>query len=262
LSRIIGILSGKGGVGKTTFASNLGIALNRLGKKTVIVDCNITNPHLSHYLGVKNYATTLNDVLKGKTNVKDAPLSYNNIFFIPASENLSDIIKVDIQNLKKCVHKLSEDKEFDFILLDSAPGIGREALSVLKACNEIIFVTTPVIPNILDITRCGEVANKLGHNKFHIVLNMIRQKDYELKIQDSEFVFTMPILGYIPFDENVMDSTAVGIPMLWYKPDSVVSNSFMDMASNLAGVQAQIVTTKQESFIGKIFSTIRGLIPI
>ena len=64
LTKIIGIISGKGGVGKTTFSANLAIALSNFGKRVVVVDCNITTPHLAYYLGAKNYSITLNNVLK------------------------------------------------------------------------------------------------------------------------------------------------------------------------------------------------------
>jgi len=61
-TRVIGVISGKGGVGKTTFSANLGIALSTFGEKTLIVDCNVTTPHLRYYLGVKDFSTTLNNV--------------------------------------------------------------------------------------------------------------------------------------------------------------------------------------------------------
>lgn len=237
MARIIGIVSGKGGVGKTTFATNLGIALSGFGKRVVVVDCNITTPHLAYYLGAKNYSITLNDVLRKDVDVKFAPMDKDGVMFIPGSENLNDIAKVEIDDLKKYVEKLSANNVYDYIVLDSAPGLGREAIATLKACNEIIFVTTPTIPNIMDVTRCAEVANKLGHKRFSIVLNMVRGKEFELRIEDAQKIFGTPVLGMIPFDENVMDSTAQGIPYLWYKTNSRTSEHFMSIAANLIGIE-------------------------
>jgi len=237
LPRIIGIVSGKGGVGKTTFATNLGIALSNFGKRVVVVDCNITTPHLAYYLGAKNYSITLNDVLKKDVDVKFAPMDKDGVLFIPCSEDLNDIARVDIDDLKKYVERLSANNDYDYIVLDSAPGLGREAVATLKACNEIIFVTTPTIPNIMDVTRCAEVANKLGHKRFNIVLNMVRGKEFELRIEDAQKIFGAPVLGMIPFDMNVMDSTAQGVPFLWYKTKSRTSDYFMNIAANLIGVE-------------------------
>ncbi len=235
-TRVIGIISGKGGVGKTTFSANLAIALNALGKKVVVVDCNVTTPHLSYYLGVKSFSTTINNVFAGDVDVRFAPLDQNGVMFIPASERFVDLKKVDMRNLKSIIMRLAKKENFDFIILDSAPGIGREAVAVLQACNEIIFVTNPTVPNVMDIVRCNEVARMLGHKNFSMVFNMVRGKDYELTAEKAEELFGMPVLGVVPFDQNIMDSTAEGVPIMWYKPKSPSCKSFLYIAMELAGI--------------------------
>lgn len=237
MTRIIGVVSGKGGVGKTTFAANLGISLSNFGKRVVVIDCNITAPHLAYYLGAKNYSITLNDVLKGNVDVNFAPMDKNGVMFIPCSEDIEDLMRIDFDSLKRHVRKLAEDGNFDYVVLDSAPGLGREAISTLKACDEIIFVTTPTIPTIMDMTRCAEAAGKLGHKRFSIVLNMVRGRPFELRIEDAQNLFGIPLIGAIPFDENIMDSTAQGIPFLWYRGNSRTSKYFMNIAANLLGIE-------------------------
>ena len=237
LTKIIGIISGKGGVGKTTFAANLAIALSNHGKRVVVVDCNITTPHLAYYLGAKNYSITLNNIFRNEVDVRFAPLCSEDVMFIPASEDLNDLRKVDINELRNYMKKLAKDGDYDYIILDSAPGLGREAVSVLEACEEIVFVTTPAIPNLADVTRVAEVASQMGHSKFHIVLNMVRNKPFELKIQGANGFFKAPILGTVPFDEDVMDSTSQGIPIFWYKPNSCVCDHYMEIAANLIGIR-------------------------
>ena len=236
LTRVVGVISGKGGVGKTTFSINLAIALSRLGKRVVVVDCNISTPHLAYYIGAGNYSATLNNVFRDEVDIKFVPVEREGVMFIPASDELRDLIKVDISELKRHISRLSNDAFYDFIILDSAPGLGREALSVFQACNEIIFVTTPTIPTLTDMTRCAEVASQIGHKKFYMVLNMIRNKQYELSALDATNMFRSPILGTIPFDETIMDSTSLGIPYLSYKPDSKISDNYMQIAANLAGI--------------------------
>jgi len=237
LSRVIGVISGKGGVGKTTFSINLALALRRLGKRVVVVDCNISTPHLAYYLGVDHYSVTLNNVFRDEVDVKFVPIEREGVMFIPASEELRDLIRVDVTHLKTHISRLSNDSFYDYIILDSAPGLGREALSVFRACNEIIFLTTPTIPTLTDITRCAEVASQIGHKKFYMVLNMIRNKKYELSALDATNMFRSPILGTIPFDETVMDSTSLGTPYLIFNPNSKVSESYMQIAANLAGIR-------------------------
>jgi len=253
MTRVIGIVSGKGGVGKTTFSINLGIALRKFGKKVVVVDCNVSTPHLAYYLGVENYSVTLNAIFKDEVDVKFAPIESGGVMFIPASEELEDIFNINIASLKSHISKLCNGEVFDYIILDSAPGLGLEAISVLQACNEIIFVTNPTIPTLIDVTRCAELASRIGHSNFQVVLNMVRNKNYELKAIQAKNLFKTRIIGTIPFDETVMDSTALGIPMMWYKPESKVSDSYMQIASRLVGVQY-----KKPSTLEKIANKLKG----
>jgi septum site-determining protein MinD len=253
-TRIIGIVSGKGGVGKTTFSANLSIALNALDKKVVVIDCNVTTPHLSYYLGVKNFSTTINNVFSGDVDVAFAPL-----------EQFGDLKKVDMRDLRKIVHRLARKGDYDFIILDSAPGLGREAIGVLHACNEIIFLTNPTAPNIRDVVRCNEVARMLGHKRFSMVLNMMRGKDHELTPERAEELFGMPVLGVIPFDENIMDSTAEGVPIMWHKPKSPSCNSFLYIAARLSGINLSNLAgeeDEEEEDLDEEELEERGIIPI
>jgi septum site-determining protein MinD len=72
MSRLIAVISGKGGVGKTTTAINLGTALNKFGKDVIIVDANLTTPNVGLHLGAPIVPVNLNHVLLGKAKVADA----------------------------------------------------------------------------------------------------------------------------------------------------------------------------------------------
>jgi len=254
MTRVIGIVSGKGGVGKTTFSVNLGLALRCLDKKVLLIDCNITTPHLAYYLGAEDYFITLNNIFRGDVDEKFAPSAHDGIAFIPASEELRDIIKIDFDKLVTHVNKISKSGVFDFIILDSAPGLGKEGTSVLRAADEILFVTDPTIPNITDIVRCYEYLSMVRTKKVSIVFNKVREKDFELKFKDAESFFEAPVLGAIPFDENIMDSTAQGIPFLNYMPNSPTARNFICVAANLIGIPYE---SKPSSRIKKILGKLK-----
>ena len=254
MSRIIGIISGKGGVGKTTFSANLALALSRLNKKVLLIDCNVTTPHMAYYLGAKYFSSTINEVLKGNMDIKHAPSFFNNILFIPASENMEDLINMDISKLDKHINKLIKDTYYDYILLDSAPGLGKEAVSVIKASKEIIFVTTPTIPNLVDVTKCAEVANRIGIKDFNVILNMVRSSEFELKPQEINNMLNFPLLGIIPFDKKVMDSTAKGVPILLDYSRSHIEHKYMEIAATLTGAQYN-----GYSLFHKVKNKLRGL---
>jgi len=240
MTRIVGISSGKGGVGKTTVAANLAIALSSFGKKVIAVDCNVSTPHLTYYLGAYKYDTTINDVLRGKAEITDALYQHNGVMFVFASLELEDLVSVDVLKIKKHINKLVNADMIDFIFLDSAPGLGREAVSILDASEEIIFVTTPSYPNIRDVVRCTDVMNELGRKPVNIVLNMTKTSRYELSVKDVEAILKMPVIGSIPYDRNVINSLALRKPVMKYKPNSVASVEFMRLAASLIGEQYEI----------------------
>ncbi|MEM7825259.1 MAG: P-loop NTPase, partial [Candidatus Aenigmatarchaeota archaeon] len=176
--RKIGIISGKGGVGKTTLVANLGLALTEFEKNIAIVDCNLTTSHLGFHFGIFYFPKTINNVLKGEAKLEEAIYHHpSGLKIIPASLSLDDIVEVNISTLK---YFLNELKDVEILLLDSAPGFGREAISVLNASDEIIFITNPNLSAISDIERAYEIVKELGLIPLGVVLNMVKNEPYEL----------------------------------------------------------------------------------
>lgn len=240
MARIIGVASGKGGVGKTTVSINLALALRDFGKKVLLVDCNLSTPHMAYYLGASNYKHTLNDVLRGKVDINAAAQLKDGIRYIPASLDLKDLSGVEVTDIKKHLKKLDKDK-YDFVILDSAPGLGREALSVLDACEEVVLVTTPFVPMVNDVIRSSEVLRRLrGAKNVSVVMNMITDGLHEI-FSDSVTNFTgFPVVGEICYDQNVVQGLAAKSPIVNYKPNSTASVNFRSLAAHLSGAKYDV----------------------
>src|SRR4030042_955156 len=142
MTRVITIGSGKGGVGKTTLVSTLAAALAGFKKSVIAVDGNLTTANLGIHLGIPLYPVTLQDVLNGKAKLNDA-LYYHPAGFtvLPADISLRKLRLADSRELVDVFYKLVGS--CDFILVDSAAGLGKEALSALEAADETIIVTNP-----------------------------------------------------------------------------------------------------------------------
>ncbi len=236
MTRVIGIISGKGGVGKTTVVANLGSVLAQKFKKDVIIiDCNVTTSHLGLYLGMYYTPVTLNQVLAGEAEIEDAIYEYHisGLRVIPASLSFSDLKGVDIARLRDSLKKLFG--KADIILLDAAPGLGREALAAVRACDEVIFVNTPFVPSTMDIMKCHQVANEIGVKPLGVVLNMVGKEKYELTPKEVEELIELPVISTIPMDKNVLRSLALKMPVVLFSPNSPSSREFVKLAAKILG---------------------------
>jgi len=235
LTRVIGIISGKGGVGKTTIALNLGTVLaHHLKKNVTVIDCNLTTSHVGLYLGIYYSPSTLNKVLRGESGIEEAIIQhFSGMKVIPASLSLSDLEGIDITLLRDHLKEIFENN--DVILLDASPGLGREVFATLKASDEVIYVTTPYIPCVMDIVRYQEVVNELGIKPLGIVLNMVNKKRYEMTSTEIEQLTRLPVIASIPFDKNVNKSLASKIPVVVLKPKSKASKELIKLGKKLFG---------------------------
>ncbi|MEM5794215.1 MAG: cell division ATPase MinD [Candidatus Aenigmatarchaeota archaeon] len=252
MARVIGIISGKGGVGKTTLTANLGASLAHFFKKNVtVIDCNITTSHLSLYLGIHFCPTSLNKVLRNEISIEEALYKhYSGANIVPASLSWKDLEGVDVIQIKDSIKKLFD--KTDIILLDAAPGLGREALAAIKACDEVIFVTMPYVPCVMDIIRCLEVVNEIGVKPLGIVLNMVGNERYEMKKKEIEQLTGLPVIASIPSDKNVLKSLALRTPVVLFNKKSKASREIIKLAGNLIGENY-----REEGFFSRIFKKLR-----
>ncbi|MEM5772958.1 MAG: cell division ATPase MinD [Candidatus Aenigmatarchaeota archaeon] len=251
MARIIGIVSGKGGVGKTTVTANLAFALSKLGKKVMVVDCNITTSHLGFLFDFHFYPKSLNDVLAGRSSIEETIFFKEGIGIIPASLKVQDLFGVDVENLKEVIRGI----EADFILLDSAPGLGKEALSVLTAAQEILFVAVPYLNSVIDVAKCQKVAKSLGLTQLGIVLNMVKSLPHEMRREEVEEITKLPILAKIPYDENVGVALSFGKPVIYFNPYSPSSLELKRLAGKLIGEE---IEEKKPSAFSKLILNLRN----
>ncbi|MCS7093735.1 MAG: P-loop NTPase [Candidatus Aenigmarchaeota archaeon] len=247
---IIGVVSGKGGVGKTTIASNLSYYLSSLGKDVTLIDCNVTTSHLNFNFGLFTANNTINKILRGEKDFSEVIYKYKNLKIVPASLRLEDLEYVDLTQLKFFLKDLNSE----FVFLDSAPGFGREAMSILTSVDAVLLVTTPFINSVADILRAKKILEALQKIQLGVVVNMVKGKSYELKKNEIEAITGIKVVGEVPYDENVEIALSKGKPFVELNPNSPASIAIKKVSNRIFGTP---IEEERFSFREKIVEKIK-----
>jgi septum site-determining protein MinD len=236
MGRVIGIISVKGGVGKTTVVSNLGASLaGQRGKRVLLVDGNFSSPHLGIHAGVVNPENTLHDILNSNKEIKDAIVSTGHGFDIIAGRINTGYPMKKI-NPYKLHNRLSPLRsEYDYILIDSSPNLNDEMLSAIIASDELLVVTSPDYPTLSSTMHAVKIAKQRKAQIRGIVLNKVRDASFELSKEDIEKATGVPVISVIDDHIKILESVAKTVPATLCSPYNSASLSYHRLAADIAG---------------------------
>src|SRR3989338_3857685 len=234
MGKIITITSGKGGVGKTTTAINLATALNSLGKEVIIVDANLTTPNVGLHLGAPIVPISLNHVLCGKAKISEAIYEHESgTKVIPSSLSIGELKRLNHNKLKDIGKKLR--KMADFIIYDSAAGLGEEALAAIESADELLLVTNPEIPAVTDALKTSKVIEELGKEVRGVIITRVRCVRTEMPIANVRDMLELPILGVIPEDSAVQSALVMKDALIHTHPKSKAAKAYRLIAARIIG---------------------------
>jgi septum site-determining protein MinD len=230
--RRIVVTSGKGGVGKTTTTVNVGAALAKRGHKVVLVDADIGLRNLDLVLGVeKRIVFDIVEVIEGRCQLRQALIRdkrFESLWMLPAAQTREKEAITEDQ-FKGVIVELAQTN--DFVLIDCPAGIEHGFRSAVAGASEAIVVTTPEVSAIRDADR---VVNKLKAADLptRLVVNrvrpeMVRSGDM-MSVDDVCEILGTELLGIVPDDEEVIDTTNRGEPIV------------LDATQRLAGIYDKI----------------------
>ena len=206
---VVRISSQKGGVGKTTVATNLSVVLKRLGYDVLLMDTDTTNPSVGFHMGMEDANIGFYELMMGKANINNTihvhsasgvrviPGTITSRPFIPSADRM--------RALKAQIGKLN----YDFVIVDTPPGFFPEGSEDFY--DEAVILSTPEMSSCVASIRLSHVYEK-NHIKHVLVLNRVARKRYELSIKEIEEMYEDRVYGVLPEDEIVPRSIAELIP--------------------------------------------------
>ncbi|MBI5253431.1 MAG: P-loop NTPase [Euryarchaeota archaeon] len=232
----IAIASGKGGVGKTTVALNLGVALAQLGKNVTILDANVEVASIGLYLGLNGSKPTLHSVLAGEAQIKDAIHEVSGAKVVTAGIRLESLRKIDLGKFRECANSLLEDT--DILLIDAPPGLGSSAITAISAARAVLLVVTPDITSLSGALKAKRIAEHFGARILGAVINRATKDKTELGIEEIEKVLMAEVIAEIPEDPEIRRAAAFGQPAVAMYPNSPASQAFKKLAGDLDGIES------------------------
>lgn len=250
MAKIYTIISGKGGAGKTTTAINLGAALNKFKEDVVILDANLTTPNVSLHFGSPVVPVTLNHVLQGKAKIEEAIYEHNSgIKIIPSSISIKDLKNIKIKKLRQISEKLR--KFSDYILIDSAAGLGQEAKTAIKSADEVILVANPNILSVTDALKTAKLAEHYNKRIRGAIITRTTGRKTDMTLKSIKEMLEVPILGIVPEDNAVPESLKKRNSVLHTKPRSKAARAYKNIAAKLLGKEKM-----PESLFERILSSL------
>ncbi|NMA01054.1 MAG: AAA family ATPase [Clostridia bacterium] len=252
--KVIAVTSGKGGVGKTSFSINLGIALAQLGHQTFIVDCDLGTANVDVLLNLQpkyNIAHILNKQKDILDIVVEGP---GGLQLIPGGSGLQNITELEETQFERLIDSFQTLEKFaDFIIIDTGAGLSKNVVNFVLASDEIIVITTPEPHAITDAYAIIKVLDeqnpavkpKLIVNKVENPEEAKKIADKILQVADRFLNLRLEHFGYILEDKSVWRAVTKLRPFLLAEPQSPAAQCVKSLAKRIATPDEVLISQKE-----------------
>ncbi len=227
--RVMAITSGKGGVGKTNLAVNIGIALAEMGRRVALLDADMGLANVDILLGMyPEY--NLSHVLKGEKTLNEIMLEGpSGLKIIPASSGLQHMSDMPLAEQAAIIRGFSDiDQQTDVLIVDTAAGISSSVVNFARACQEVLVVVCDEPTSLTDAYAFIKLLSRdYGVNSFNIISNMVQSPQQGeglfvklTKVTDRYLDVSLNYIGAVPYDEDLRRAVQKQTPVVKAFPQS------------------------------------------
>ncbi len=245
------VTSGKGGVGKTTTVANLGTVLATKKYSVVMIDGDIGLRNLDVVMGLENRIVyNLVDIIEEKCRIQQAMIrdrKMNNLCIIPAAQT-RDKSAVSPSDMIRLADELRP--EFEWIVIDSPAGIERGFRNAIAPADRVLVVTNPEVSAVRDADRIIGMIEAEEKGPAQLIINRIKpemvKRNEMLSVEDVLELLAIDLVGLVPEDERVINSTNTGVPIV-IDGKNKAGVAFRDIAHRLLGEDIPFPNLEQET---------------
>ncbi len=251
MPRVIAVTSGKGGVGKSNFVLNVGIALAMMDCTVQILDADLGLANLDILLGVRPMRN-LDDVVSGSTALEDIIVKTDyGVDLIPGSsgeQSMADLDEANLDSLIKAVGDISRDK--DFLLVDTGAGISKSVVSFLMAVPEVLVAVSSEPTSLTDAYALIKVLIKNGfEGRISIFASEVKDgsegRAIFKKVSSAAQRFLHVQLDYagcVCRDEKLKLAVGEQVPVIDRFPSAEISRCYRVIATTMLGQEAEEIS--------------------
>jgi flagellar biosynthesis protein FlhG len=242
VTKTLSVTSGKGGVGKTSLVCNMAAYLASQGKNVLILDGDLGMANVDVFFGVRPQVF-IDEVMNGDRTLEEAIFSIEpNIDLIPGGSGIYELQSTELYQKKLLLDQVSQlENKYDYMLIDTAPGIADNVLYLNSAAQQITVLLTPDPSSLTDSYALIKVLNqKHKETRFSIVCNLVQDEYEALKIYkrlsdvaEKFLCVSLNYMGFIPMDAKMREATRSQQLIMDVHPASVSSLAIKNIADKM-----------------------------
>ena len=246
MGKIIAVVSGKGGTGKTSFTACVSLALAAMGHTTLALDCDITLRNLDLALGLSDSAVMdFSDVLEGRCTLAEAAVPHRK--YPTLSLLAAPLAPVGARFSLSAMQTLAQTirRQYDYCFIDAPAGLGQGFQLATAVADSVVVVTTTDPAALRDAQRTVMELRRFPAGQVHLVVNRVQKKMLKAlhsTIDDAMDTAGLPLLGVIPEDSDIPLALNRGIPLR--DINYYAQRAYENIAKRITGQRAPLLRAR------------------